>query len=153
MIHFTIHGNFPSLNTTLSKAMSNFNLYSKLKKDLDEKIRLQIKAQKVPKIEAPLAIVMRWFVRNKRVDPDNTYSVAKYILDAMQDRYTYIKIRGKRERYVTSKGIWSGDGFKEFPGGLLHTIDVDKEKPRVEITLIPNGDMYEIMMKGLSQLE
>jgi hypothetical protein len=122
--------------------------YSQLKKKIDTDIRLQIKMQKVPKISAPVAIIIQWYEPNKKRDPDNVFSGVKFILDAMQDRYTYQTIGKKRQKFVTSTGIWKDDNYQHFPGGLLHTLEIDPSNPRIEVYILPQFTLNKIS-KGI----
>ena len=132
------------MNEALDLAKKHPKAYSNFKKKLDSVIRLEIREQRIPKIKAPVAMIIKWYVKNKKMDPDNIFSGAKYILDAMQDRYTYIQLRGKRTRVETDKGIWDGDGFKQFPGGLLHIPLVDPDDPRIEVYLFENLMLHDV---------
>lgn len=117
---FTLYDSLPNLNQTLAKALANRYTYGKTKKKIDANIAWEIKVQ-LPgvRITSRMSVVIHWYVKDRRKDPDNVYSAVKYILDGAQ-----------------KSGIISGDGFKNV-ADILNQVEVDKQRPRAEIYLLP----------------
>jgi hypothetical protein len=115
-----IKGELPTLNKEIGAAKLHWAIYSNHKRKFTQLISAlskrykHIHPQTYP-IPNRLHISLNWFVKNKKKDPDNCYFAVKYILDGMVDG-----------------GILEGDGFKHI-SSIIHTIEVDKEEPRVEV--------------------
>lgn len=124
-------------------------VYQEWKSGICQKVALEAKAQfaKVPgrtikkrmkigtrhrmvdhrvKIIGKCAVVVRWYAKNRNVDPDNISHAIKYILDGLQ-----------------MGGIIPNDGWKQI-GNILHQFEVDPSHPRVEIHLMEN---YQLNLK------
>ena len=80
-------------------------------------------------LKTPVYFSIHYFEPNRRRDPDNISGFfRKAFLDAL--------VRG---------GYLPNDGFKEV-FGFMETFDVDKDRPRIEVTIIE-----EAQKKGLKQ--
>ena len=79
-----ISDRLPGLNDYTDKININRNVGNAFKRDTEELIMWQIKAQHLNPIEKPCKMTFYWVETNKKRDLDNIYSAKKYILDAMQ---------------------------------------------------------------------
>lgn len=112
----TLIGEFTDLNTYINAERRNRFLGAKLKKDNHHLALSQLTTQEII-TEYPVDVTMNWHTPTSRKDPDNTAFAIKFILDAL-----------------TEKGILEGDTRKHI-NSIHHHFFVDKENPRVEITL------------------
>ena len=71
-----------------------------------------------------MSVVIHWYAKDRRTDPDNIYSAIKYILDGAQ-----------------KAGIIAGDGCKNV-ADILHEFSVDKQRPRAEIYFLPGRRLH-----------
>ena len=115
-----IQGELPNLNKEIGAAKKHWAIYSNHKRKYTNLISALCKRYKHTNPQAypittRLHLSLNWFVKDKRKDPDNCYFAVKYILDGMVDG-----------------GLLEGDGFKHI-SSIVHTIEVDKEEPRVEV--------------------
>lgn len=116
-----ISGELPDLNKELNLAKGHWSNYSKTKKGNNHFISAISKQYKHrhPEQTYPLPhrihLKLDWFVKDKRKDPDNIYFAVKYVLDGMKEG-----------------GLLMEDGHK-YISSILHTIQVDKQTPRVEV--------------------
>jgi hypothetical protein len=65
----------------------------------------------------PIRLAFRWYLKNKRKDPDNVAFAKKYVLDGLQ-----------------MGGVIEGDSMK-YIQGWQEEFFVDKENPRVEVSI------------------
>lgn len=131
--HFTIYGELPDYNTAITKAKAGnvrkgggfANPYQTWKQQVDDRIAWEAKSQlKGVKIAGRCAVVIRWYMVNRKKDPDNIAHAAKYIFDGLQ-----------------AAGVLPNDGWKNVGGGLLHQFAVDPHTPRVEVYLLPGSTL------------
>jgi len=115
-----IKGELPNLNKEIGAAKQHWAVYSNHKRKFTNLISALAKQYKNKNpnqypIPTRLHLSLKWFVKNKRKDPDNVYFAVKYILDGM--------VEG---------GLLEGDGFKHI-SSIVHSVEVDKGEPRVEV--------------------
>lgn len=72
-------------------------------------------------VEGPVVVNVTWYEPNRMRDPDNVRFAIKFILDAL-----------------VSKGTLAGDGWKHI-AGINDTFDIDRERPRIVVTIAPAG--------------
>jgi|AntRauTorcE11897_2_1112592.scaffolds.fasta_scaffold00864_4 hypothetical protein len=118
-VTITIPGELTDLNTHLDQTNTHWASGNEIKQMETEKVKLlSISHRKEAKeLELPIDIHFRWVCANRRKDKDNIRFAAKYILDGL-----------------VAAEIIPNDGWKEV-GDLSDSFEVDKENPRVEITL------------------
>ena len=97
-----IQGKLPSLNEYIEACRTNYGKGSRIKKEIESPIILQLARMKP--ITSPVIIHFLWHERTRRRDKDNVAAGKKFILDAMQksgklinDNNNYIK--GFTDRY------------------------------------------------------
>lgn len=118
----TIPGEFPDLNQLIGYAKirkGRWCKYNDVKRDYEDLIRVAVH-QACPKyIHETYQITTTFYVKNRRKDPTNIVSAAeKIILDGFQ-----------------KAGLVTGDGWKNVKPPKTTWWEVDKENPRIEITL------------------
>lgn len=86
----------------------------------------RIVQQQLPCVQltSSVAVVMHWYLKNKRKDPNNIYMNEKAITDGM----------------VNAK-LLKDDSFRYTSGGLLHLPHVDARYPRLEVFIYPNQNL------------
>lgn len=90
-------GQLPSLNDYIAKINRNKYAGNSFKKQIQEDIYWQLKAQKISKIKTPCQMHFHWVEKSKRRDIDNIYSAKKFILDALIE---YGAIEGDGQKYI-----------------------------------------------------
>ena len=114
---FTIPGRLPSFNEYVNACRRKWFIGASFKKKQTKIISAWIIAGRVPVFTQPVVMTFRWFERDKRRDRDNIRSAEKYIMDALVER---LRIKNDTQKWVIDS---------------RHEIAVDKENPRVEITI------------------
>lgn len=114
---FVIPGRLPSLNQYISACNRAWFIGESFKKKQMRLIGNCIIASQVPKFEKPIVAYFRWFEKDKRRDRDNIRSAEKYVMDALKNTN---RLKGDNQKWVLDS---------------IHEILIDKENPRVEITL------------------
>ena len=113
----TIPGRLPGLNDVINSNRANKYLAAKIKKDTEQLLSVYIKNQCKAKYER-IKISIIWYEPNKRRDFDNISSATKFILDAL------VKCE-----------VIPGDGWRFLEPDLHHKFKLDKDNPRIEITI------------------
>lgn len=112
-----LKGTFTDLNTYINKERSNRFMAAKIKADETERVIWEVIAQGVkPVTDYPTVLYFRWFMPNKKKDPDNIAFARKFILDGL-----------------VKANKMTGDGCKQI-AGFCDMFAVDSINPRVEIT-------------------
>lgn len=114
IIKFTIPGELPDMNTIIKVSKSHFIVYSKMKKKYTELVKS--KAEGLPAIQSA-DFLIQWYCENRRKDPDNITAGQKFIMDG-----------------IVEAGVLPGDGWKQI-GQINHKFHVDKDNPRIEVTI------------------
>ena len=112
-----IHGSLPKLNETIRATKSHWSRYAAEKRKHTEAVAWAALEAKLRPVTAPVEITFAWFSKNRRADPDNIRYAAKHILDGLQ----------------VAK-ILPNDN-QQWIRGFCDTFDVDKNNPRVVVTL------------------
>ena len=122
MVHFTIYWTLPSLNAYVRACRANFRAGNKMSRDAHYLCRLGMTKLAGKKIDKAY-IKFHWVEKNKRRDKDNIAFAKKFILDALQEM-----------------GILQNDGWSEILG-FSDTFDVDKDNPRIEVSLLSEEEL------------
>jgi Holliday junction resolvase RusA-like endonuclease len=124
---FTIRGRMPCLNDYLAAERVTFrcgqkgfttkgnDMKKKAQKDIIWSIRRDLKALK---IEKPVVILYKFYEQNKKRDLDN---IASFGMKVIQDS-------------LVLSGVLQNDGWN-YIKGFNCDFDVDKDNPRIEVTL------------------
>ena len=116
MTTLSIPGTLPSLNEYIDECRRCKYAGAKMKKDATELVAWCAKG--LPPAVGPVIVQCRFYVPNRRKDPDNVVAGAtKFLLDGL--------VEG---------GVLPNDTMK-WIGGLEFTWEVDEENPRIEVTL------------------
>lgn len=116
---FTILGRLDDLNTYTSANRTNAYKGAKMKGDNEKVVKFYAKLDQIQKIEHyPIHIKIKWYEKDKRRDIDNITFAVKFINDAL------VKL-----------DILKDDNQKCI-NSIEHEVLVDKENPRIEVTLI-----------------
>lgn len=125
----TIRTQLPSLNQTISTAKAQqryYSPYASMKSSLEATIVAEILAQ-LRQYEQQYSYLeqwivpesscfhFKWFCKDRRRDPDNIASNAKFVFDAL-----------------VKSGRLESDGWK-FVANISHEFHVDKDDPRLEL--------------------
>jgi Holliday junction resolvase RusA-like endonuclease len=113
---FTIKGRLDSMNRTLKIPRWRF-AQAKRRAVMKYHVGSWVMAAGIPKFETPVKIHVRWIEKDRRRDRDNIRSSVKPILDALV-------IQG---RIINDSQKWLTE--------LTDSYDVDKENPRIEVTI------------------
>lgn len=111
-----IPGELTNLNDYIKAERGNRFAGSKIKKEETERVHWECKIQKLSLIEGSRFFVFVWYVKNKKVDPDNIVFGKKFILDGLYNA-----------------GIIYNDS-QEYVKGFVDIVKIDALKPRVELT-------------------
>lgn len=115
-----VEGRFPGLNEFIAATNSNRYGGAAMKKKQTERVEDAAILARLPHINGKVDIHFHWVEPNALRDLDNIRFAAKFILDGL----------------VKAKVLT--DDSRRYVGGLSDSFAVDKEHPRVEITLTPS---------------
>jgi len=122
-VQFTIEGRLPGINEYVLAERGNRYNGAKLKKTSQRTVEYYIQAARLPRVRTPIRIVYTFFEKDRRRDKDNIAGFAhKVIQDALVEQR-----------------IIDDDGWREI-SGWTDAFAVDKERPRIEVTLIEIGE-------------
>lgn len=114
----TIKGELTDLNAYVNACRRNRFVGAKIKKDETERVYWECKEQKIkPATKFPVRITFNWYLKNKRVDPDNAVFGKKFLLDGF-----------------VMAGVLPDDSQK-YIKGFSEDWFIDKEFPRTEIII------------------
>lgn len=114
---FTIPGRLPSFNEYIAACNRAWFIGQGFKNKQMKIISAWIMYHKVPVFTKPVVVRFRWFEKDRRRDRDNIRSAEKYVMDALKHRR---RIKNDTQKWVLDS---------------QHEITVDKDNPRVEITI------------------
>lgn len=121
MVELIIPGELPSLNEIISMAKrgkGKYQPYNEMKQKYNTLIAYECKKQLKDATFNKITLYITWYCKNKKQDKDNIAVGLKFILDGM-----------------VHARIIENDGWKQVHG-FSHKFEVDKDNPRVEITII-----------------
>lgn len=129
MKQLLIEGELTALNEFINAERRNRFIAAKIKKgetgycqDVAEKSDL-----KLQETDFPCALIITWYVKNKRKDADNIAFAKKFILDGLVEA-----------------GVLPNDNRK-YVQGFTDIVKEDKERQRIEITFVPIEVLEEWM--------
>lgn len=129
MKQLLIEGELTALNEFINAERRNRFIAAKIKKDetgycqdIAEKSDL-----KLQETDFPCALIITWYVKNKRKDADNIAFAKKFILDGLVEA-----------------GVLPNDNRK-YVQGFMDIVKEDKERQRIEITFVPIEVLEEWM--------
>ena len=108
----------PGLNEYIDLCRRNKYQAAKFKEKTEDDIIAEIRYQGIRSIPGSNVYSFKWVERDKRRNKDNVSMARKFVFDAM-----------------VKAGMIDNDGWKQIAGGFKDDFDVDKENPRVEITI------------------
>lgn len=114
-----IEGTLPGLNQFIAAQNSNRWSGANMKAKTEEKIGWHIKEQlRGVSLDCPVRLEYLWVEANHRRDKDNIAFAKKFVQDAL-----------------VANGVLKNDGWKQIVG-FSDDFAVDKDNPRVEVTII-----------------
>ena len=116
---FTIPGRFVSLNEYVNAERSRRNYGAAIKRDETNKAKKA--AEGMPHFEHPVWLSFKWIEKDSRRDLDNIAFAKKFILDGL-----------------VKAGVLENDSRRFVVGFEDDFSEIDKENPRVEVTLWDN---------------
>lgn len=121
MKRLLIEGELTALNEFINAERRNRYIAAKIKKDetgycQDVAEKSDLKLQET---DFPCALIITWYVKNKRKDADNIAFAKKFILDGLVEA-----------------GVLPNDNRK-YVQGFMDIVKEDKEHQRIEITFVP----------------
>lgn len=124
-----IEGELTALNEFVNAERRNRYIAAKIKRDetgycQDVAEKSDLKLQET---DFPCALIITWYVKNKRKDADNIAFAKKFILDGLVEA-----------------GVLPNDNRK-YVQGFTDIVKEDKERQRIEITFVPIEVLEEWM--------
>lgn len=118
-MNLTIEGELTDLNTYVRAERTNRFISAKIKRQETERVAREAQAAKLPPVSRyPVRIAFRWYSKDSRKDIDNVAFAKKFVLDGL-----------------VLAGVLEGDGRRHVAGFAGEEFLVDRERPRVEITV------------------
>lgn len=118
MQKFIIPGKLDGLNQIINANRYNRYYGASVKKKNEEIVMASLVAYKIKPADEPVFLKFHWFESNRKRDMDNIASAKKMILDAL-----------------VKSGILKNDGWNNI-SGFEDRFDIDKENPRIEVTIM-----------------
>lgn len=115
-LQFIFNGEFTDLNTYIRAERSNRFMAAKIKKTETERAAWEVIQPE--KVVGKAVINFDWYTKDERKDPDNISFAKKFLLDGM-----------------VMAGLLENDTRKCI-NGFIDCFFVDKDNPRVEVTII-----------------
>lgn len=113
-----IPGSLPGLNEYIEAERRNKYAAANMKRQTESVIISAAKEQlRGVRLTRPVVMCYTWVEKNRRRDRDNVAFARKFVQDAL-----------------VRCGVLRGDGWKEI-AGFTDAFAVDRERPRVEVTL------------------
>lgn len=113
----TICGRFPSLNEYIDAERGIRYMAAAMKREYTDRVSEAAIAQDMPTFKQPVFVVIDWYERDRRRDPDNIRFAAKFILDGLVRAGVLVN---DNQRWIL---------------GIEDRYHVDRDNPRVTITL------------------
>lgn len=114
-MNFIIKGSLPTMNEIIDASKSHWTVYRRIKEEHTNLVAWCCKH--LPPVKR-VNILITWYCKNRRHDPDNVMAGQKFILDGL----------------VTA-GVLPNDGWDEI-GSIYHSFKIDKKFPRIHVQLI-----------------
>lgn len=111
-----IEGELPTLNEIIDLSKTHWAKYREVKR-INTNLVAFI-SNRLPKFEA-IKLDITYYRKDRRTDPDNIVASKKFILDGL-----------------VKSGVIKNDGWGEVKG-FKESWKVDKDNPRIEVTIIP----------------
>jgi Holliday junction resolvase RusA-like endonuclease len=112
----TIPGELPAMNEIIAAAKRSRYAYNDEKQAYTTLVATEARLQGVVRFERA-DIHCHWVCKNRRKDKDNVQAGIKFVLDGL-----------------VQAGVLPNDGWRNI-GTITHSFAVDKDRPRVEITV------------------
>lgn len=109
-----VPGELPTMNEIVKVSKAHYGAYANMKRKYTNLVAGHAKGMPVIQ-RANLCIT--WYCKSRRKDPDNISTGIKFLLDGL----------------VTA-GVLENDGWAQI-GEILHTFEIDKKNPRVEVEI------------------
>lgn len=120
---FTIPGRFPSLNEYVDAERSHRLAAASMKRRHTDRVCQRAQDCDVPTFKGPVFVEVDWYEANRRRDPDNVNFAIKFVLDGL-----------------VRAGVIANDTQRHILG-IEHRVLVDRERPRVHVTIYdPEGE-------------
>ena len=121
-----IHGRLAGANEYINACRTNKFGAAKFKNEQEKIVRFALmeafrEKTKVRNLKPPLKLEITWYEPNQRRDFDNITFGTKFILDALV------------------KNEWLPDDNRKVINKINHTVDTDKDDPRIVIEVSHNG--------------
>lgn len=114
----TINGRFPSLNEYIAAERTFRMKAAAMKRKHTDRVAEAAISRDLPAFRQPVFVVVDWYEKDRRRDPDNIQFAIKFILDGL-----------------VRAGVLENDTQRHILG-IEHRVLLDKERPRVTVTLI-----------------
>lgn len=115
----TIPGELINLNDYIDAERTNRFIAAKIKREETERVAWVAKGARLPTITTyPVTIGFHWITKDARVDCDNVCFARKFILDGL-----------------VMAGVLTNDGRRQVAGFDGDRFSIDRENPRIEITI------------------
>lgn len=116
----TIKGTLPGLNEIIDSSRANYRLGNALKQQAQNAVMWHIKQQlRGVRYDKPVRIHYMFYEPNRRRDKSN---VAAGGIKVIEDALVKMK-------------VIKNDGWKQIDGGVYSDFDVDKQNPRIVVTI------------------
>ena len=126
-----LSGEFPGLNEVIARAKKHWGVYAALKKQYSSWVKLQApSAGKNPARGLGVGVVIDWYCRDRRRDPDNIASGKKFILDGL--------VQAK----VLSNDGWANITYFE------DRFHLDPKKPRAVVRVMVSDGDWALLQGG-----
>ena len=125
---FTIQGELMDLNAFIKALNSHYIVGNRAKQENTDAVSYSAKKAKIKPVETyPVMIAFTWYSPNERKDIDNVAFAKKFVLDGL-----------------VRAGVLENDGRKQIRGFEKEIFLIDKNNPRIEITIIENNASNEM---------
>jgi len=125
MIKITIPNVVVSLNKVVAAAKKHYSKYASIKQNIEATVYAKIIEHKIKPVKNyPVNILLVFYLKDRRTDPDNFTSASKkFFLDALK-----------------KSNIIIDDSQKYIRSPFIDMWYIDKENPRIEIIIVEPED-------------
>ena len=110
---FEIPGELPGMNEIIEAAKKHFGAYSEMK--ANNTLLVHMCANGKTKFSGPVKVLMIWYSKDRRRDPDNVMAGQKFVFDGMVNAKI---IPNDTQKYITE---------------IEHRFKIDSKNPRVRV--------------------